>query len=360
MADRLCAPGLRRLALALLLLAPLLATVGATSSSAQDALVVTMVTDTAGLGDQNFNDAVKEGLDRAAADFGVEVRVLESLEAADYVPNLSEGAAQSDLTVGVGFLLAEAMGIVAQENPDRRFVLIDAKPLVGNAPQDLDNVISAEFREQEGGFLAGIVAGRTTKTGKVGVLGGMDIPPVERYEVGFRAGVQSVTPDVEVVVTYTGSFGDPALGKEQSLALYNQNADIVFAIAGATGIGTFEAAKEKGPGFFVVAADKDQSQLGAEQQLCVATKSLSAAVYEATRQVVEGGFEGGTLNVGLKENGTGLEAPGDKVPADVLAIVDQYRQAIIDGAFTIPATRAELEQFQPPVLGTPAAGTPAA
>ena len=360
MADRLCAPGLRRLALALLLLAPLLATVGATSSSAQDALVVTMVTDTAGLGDQNFNDAVKEGLDRADADFGVEVRVLESQEAADYVPNLSEGAAQSDLTVGVGFLLAEAMGIVAQENPDRRFVLIDAKPLVGNAPQDLDNVISAEFREQEGGFLAGIVAGKMTKTRKVGVLGGMDIPPVERYEVGFRAGVQTVAPDVEVVVTYTGTFSDPALGKEQSLALYNQDIDIVFGIAGGSAIGTFEAAKEKGQGFYVIGADKDQGHLAPGQQICFASKILASLVYEATRQVVEGGFEGGTLNAGLKEGGTGLETPGNLVPADVLAIVDQYGQAIIDGAFTLPATRAELEQFQPPALGTPAATTPAA
>ncbi len=352
-------PVIRRSALAFLLLAPLVASLAAASSaSAQDPITVTMITDTAGLGDQNFNDAVREGLGRAEEDFGIELRVLESQEAADYVPNLEAGAADSDLTVGVGFLLTEDLASVAAQNPDKQFMLIDGVAAIDDEP--LENVASVVFREHEGAFLAGVAAGLMTQTGKVGFLGGQDIPPVERYEVGFVAGVETVAPDVEVTVTYTGSFDDPALGKEQSLALYNDDADIILAAAGATGIGSFEAAKEKGEGFYVIAADKDQSQLGAEFQLGVATKSLAAAAYAATQSVVEGGFEGGVLDVGLAEEGTGFESPGGQVPPDVLAEVDRYRQAIIDGELTVPATRDELENFEAPALGSPAAATPAA
>ena len=350
----------RRLAVAFLFLVPLVAAVpgAAPRAGAQDEISVTMVTDTAGLGDQNFNDAVREGLAQAETDFGISVTVLESQEQADYVPNLEAGAEDSDLTVAVGFLLVDAVTDVSARFPDSQFVLIDGTPA-----EERENVLGVLFREQEGAFLAGIVAARTTQTGKVGILGGQDIPPVERYEVGFVAGFRTAAgPDAEdPVITYTDTFGDPALGKEQSLALYDQDADIVFAIAGATGIGAFEAAKEKGEGVWVIAADKDQSQLGPEFQLCTATKSLTAAVYEAVRSVVEGGFEGGVLDVGVAEEGTGLETtPGNFVPEDVLAEVELYRQAIIAGEFTVPATRDEMEGFTPPDVGTPAAGTPEA
>jgi basic membrane protein A len=348
---------LRRLAMVSLFLVPMVTAVAfaAPRSFAQDPLVITMVTDTAGLGDQNFNDAVKEGLDRAAADFGVEARVIESLETADYIPNLEQAAEQSDFTIGVGFLLVDAMNDVAGRLTDEQFMLIDG---VATTPDGtpLENVASVIFREHEGGFLGGIIAGLMTKTGKVGILGGQDIPPVERYDVGFQAGVRAIAGDaVEVVVTYTDTFSDPALGKEQSLALYNQDCDIVLAIAGATGIGTFEAAKEKGAGFFVIAADKDQSQLGAEFQLFVITKSLAAATYTTAQHAVEGTFAAGVQDVGLNEGGMGIETPGDKVPADVLARVEPYRQAILDGTLKVPATRDELETFEAPVLGTPAA-----
>ena len=353
MSDRLKAPGVLRLALALVVLVVPLTGVLQAGARAQDEIVVTMVTDTAGLGDQNFNDAVREGLAQAEADFGVTVNVLESQEQADYVPNLESGAEDSDLTVGVGFLLTDAMTEVSGRFPESRFVLIDAVPT-----EERDNVIGVLFREQEGAFLAGLVSAAVTQTGQLGILGGEDIPPVERYDVGFRAGAMTANPDIEVTDVYTDTFGDPAVGREASLSLYDQGADIVFAIAGATGIGAFDAAKERGPGFYVVAADKDQSQLGAEQQLCVATKSLAAAVYSAVQSVVEGGFEAGVLDVGLAEGGTGLETPGNRVPPEVLAVVDRYRQAIIDGEFEVPATREELADFQAPDLGTPPASAP--
>lgn len=343
-------PGVRRLVLACLMIVPLMsAVIVPVTTVAQDGPVVTMVTDTAGLGDQNFNDLAKRGLDRAAAELGIQPEVIESQEAADYVPNLTQAAEQSDLTVGVGFLLTDAITAVASQYPDDKFLLIDSAPT-----EEVSNVTSALFREHEGGFLGGVVAGLMTQTGKVGILGGQDIPPVERYEVGFRAGILSVAPEVEVAVTYTDTFGDPALGKEQSLALYSQDNDIIFPIAGATGIGTFEAAKER-ENAFVIAADADQSHLGPEQQLCAVTKGVDTAVFTASQQIVDDAFEGGVLDLGLANDGMGLVTPGDYVPADVLAMVDQYRQAIADGSLTVPATRAELETFEPMAVGSPTA-----
>lgn len=339
---RLVMPITRRVVLGAALLVPTVSAVVAPVVSAQDEFVVTMVTDTAGLGDQNFNDLAKRGLDQAAAELGITPEVIESTEAADYVPNLTQAAEQSDLVVAVGFLLTDAVTVVAAQYPDNRFLLIDAAPT-----EELDNVESALFRENEGGFLGGVVAALMTESDTIGVLGGQDIPPVERYEVGFVAGARAVNPDIDVRITYTDTFGDPALGKEQSLALYDQGVDIIFPIAGATGIGTFEAAKER-PGTFVIAADTDQSQLGEAEQLAAVTKGVDVAVFEASQEVVDGTFDGGVLDLRLENDGMGLVTPGDHVPEEVLAVVEQYRRAIISGEIEVPSNRAELETFEAP------------
>ena len=358
------APASRRAVLKVAAAAPLAAVFGGVvvgRLGAQEPVVVTMVTDTAGLGDQNFNDLAKRGLDRAAAELGIDPRVIESRDAAAYIPNLTQAAEQGDLTVGVGFLLTEAITEVANQYPDDNFLLIDA---VSEAP----NVAGVTFREHEGAFLAGVVAGLMTETNTVGVVGGIAIPPVIRYAVGFEAGVTSVNPEAEVIVAYADSFSDPALGKELTLAQYNQGADIAFPVAGATGIGSFDAAKEQGEGFWVIAADADQSQLGAEQQLAVAAKGVDTAVYALSEQVVNGAFAGGEQSLGLAEGGVDLLNPGGFVPEEVMAIVERYKQAIIDGAITVPADEEELAAYTPTApdalpaaAATPAAGaTPAA
>ncbi|MGI8644107.1 MAG: BMP family lipoprotein, partial [Thermomicrobiales bacterium] len=235
------------------------------SVKAQDDIVVTMVTDTAGLGDQNFNDLGYRGLLEAVEDFGVTENVIESQDAASFIPNMTQSAEQSALSIAVGFLLTDAVTQVASQFPDKAFLIIDSV-------SEGDNVLSVIFKEHEGAFLAGVVAGLTTTTNRLGVVGGQKIPPVVRYVVGFEAGVRSVNPEATVEVAYADTFGDPALGKEFTLAQYNAGADIVFPVAGATGIGSFDAAKEMGPGFWVIAVDTDQQQLGAPYQLCVATK----------------------------------------------------------------------------------------
>ena len=204
------------------------------------------------------------------------------------------------------------------------------------------NVQGVLFREQEGAFLSGVLAGLMTESNQLGVVGGIKIPPVVRYAVGFEAGAKSVNPDVEVVVAYADTFSDPALGKELTLAQYNQGVDIAFPVAGATGIGSFEAAKELGEGYWVIAADTDQSQLGAEHQLGVSEKGVDTALFLAAQQVVDGTFEGGEKSLGLAEEGVGLGHPHESVPQDVLDTIAAYEQAIIDGTITVPADEEEL------------------
>ena len=331
----------RRPLLVALTMAPLAGAISRVPTvHAQDPVVVTMVTDTFGLGDQNFNDLAKAGLDRAVEELGVHGEVIESRDAASYLPNLTQAAEQSDLAVGVGFLLTEAVTEVANQYPDKNFLLIDS---VSEAP----NVQGVLFREQEGAFLSGVLAGLMTESNQLGVVGGIKIPPVVRYAVGFEAGARSVNPDVEVVVAYADTFSDPALGKELTLAQYNQGVDIAFPVAGATGTGSFEAAKELGEGYWVIAADTDQSQLGAEHQLAVSEKGVDTSLYLAAQQVVEGTFEGGEQSLGLAEDGVGLGNPHESVPQEVLDIVAAYEQAIIDGTITVPADEEELAAFEP-------------
>jgi basic membrane protein A len=318
------------------LAAPFLGHLGA---SAQDSIVATMVTDTAGIGDESFNDLAKEGGERAAEELGIEFNILESQTAADYVRNLIDGSEQGDLTVAVGFLLEDALGEVAPQYPDKYFAIIDTVV-------EADNVVSYIFREQEGSFLAGVLAALGTKTGTIGYVGGIRIPPVMRYEVGYVAGARSINPDIEILISYADDFEDPGKGKELTLAQYNNNADIVLAAAGRTGIGAFDAAKEKGEGFFVIAADQDQSELGAEFQLGAVIKKLDTGVYDACEAVLNDTFEAGVHDLGIAEDGVGLGAIHADVSQEVQATIDAYSAAIADGTVVPPVDDATLETFE--------------
>lgn len=336
-------------------MAALAARFGSSSVLAQDGIVCTMVTDTAGLGDQNFNDLANKGGTDAATDFGIEWKVIESQDAAAYVPNLTAGAEQSDLTVGVGFLLTDAITDVAETFPDDFFQLIDS---VSDAP----NVQSVTFKEHEPSFLCGVAAAKVTQTGKLGIVGGERIPPVIRYEVGFRAGALSINPDIEFSIAYADSFGDPAKGKELALAQFNQGADIVFPIAGLTGVGCYEAVKERNNlgTEWVIAADVTQEHVAPGFELCVARKGVDFAVYEGCRQVVEGAFEPGVQNLGIKEGGVGFEDPNNRVPEDVKGLIAAYQQLIVSGDLAVPATDEELEAFEAPPVPAPLEGSPVA
>lgn len=312
------------------------------SVAAQDGsgVTVTMVTDTAGIGDQGFNDLANKGGTEAASEFGVKFSVIESQTAADYVPNLTQGAEGGDLTAAIGFLLTDAMTEVAPTYPDARFMILDAVV-------EGDNISSVTFKENEGTFLAGVLAALTTKTNKIGFVGGIRIPPVLRYEVGFVAGARSINPDIEIQIAYADSFEDPALGKELALAQFNQGCDVLQQAAGRTGVGLFDAAKEKGAGFWVISGDADQAHLGPEIQLAAVQKGIDTAVKLVIQEVVEDKFKPGIQNLGIKEGGMDLIAYNTAVTTEIKSVVDAYKSAISGGTVIVPDSDDAAKTFKP-------------
>ena len=347
MTDRVLSSALNRrnvVKYALLAPAAALVPVQLRGVAAQDTISATMVTDTAGLGDQNFNDLANRGGSQAAAELGIEWRVIESVDQAAYVPNLIAAAEQGDLVVAVGFLLTDAVNVeVAVQFPDQNFVIIDSS-------SDLPNVQGVTFKEDQLGFLAGVIAGKVTKANKIGIIGGERIPPVIRYEVGFVAGVRSVNPACEVLINYTDTFSEPETGKTTALAQFNAGADIIFPIAGATGTGGYFAAAELNrPGeIWVVGVDTAQDHLAPGYELCVVNKGVDFGVYEGCKQTLEGNFQPGTITYDLASGGIGFTVYPDRPSAEWEGLTLAYQQMMIDGTLVAPVDDETLAAFQPP------------
>jgi basic membrane protein A len=299
---------------------------------------VGMVTDVGGVNDKSFNQSAWEALQALEKEQGVAVKYLQSKSNADYQPNLNKFVKDGyNLTWGIGFDLGKDIKKVADENPNSNLAIIDS---VVDAP----NVASVTFSENEGSFLVGVVAGLTTKTNKVGFVGGMESPVIKRFEVGFKAGVLAVNPKADVKITYAGAYDKPDTGKSLAATLYDDGADIIFPAAGATGNGVFNEAKSRnkagGTKVWVIGVDKDQSlEFGDDVTLTSMIKRVDEAVKKVSQQVVDGTFKGGTVTVlGLKDNGVGLpETSKANVSAEILAKVDEYKQQIIDGTIKVPA-----------------------
>lgn len=306
-----------------------------------------MVTDVGGLGDKSFNDLSYAGLQRAEEELGVEIKVLESKEPTDYENNITELVnAGFNPIFAVGFLMTDTLVKVAPQNADVMFGGID---IFFEEPQS--NVVGLNFKEQEAAYLAGVVAGLlTTKTDVddrindqkvVGFVGGMEIPPVQRFEVGFKAGVKAVAPDVEVKSIYTGSFTDQQKGIEAGKNLIEGGADIVFAAAGQTGTGTFTACQEEKALFIGVDADQFETlDNPGDVIITSAVKRVDNAVFQTIERAVNGELTGGENTVfGLKEEGVGLAPFHDwdsKMPQDIKDAVEKARQEVIGGTVTVP------------------------
>ena len=305
-----------------------------------------LVLDIGGLGDQSFNDSAYAGLQRAKKEFSAETETLESSAATDYVNNLTQLADQGyDPVFAVGFLMTDAINEIAPQYPDTNFAIVDS--IV-----EPENAASLVFREQEGSYLAGVVAGLmtqeetqyTTPDDKVvGFLGGQESELIGKFEAGYVAGVESVCSDCEVLVQYAGStpdaFNDPARGKEISLQQINDGADIIYHASGATGAGLFDAAKEQQA--FAIGVDSDQGKLVPDAPILTSVvKRVDNAVFQAVSDADGGNFPGGdVIDLGLKEKGLSL-APfrrfdGD-VPQEVKDEVDTAQEGIINGDIKVP------------------------
>lgn len=305
-----------------------------------------MVTDQAGLGDQGFNDMAWTGMVQSAKDFNGNIKVLESVEPANYVPNFTAFADQKyDLIVGVGFLLTDAINEVAPQYPNLHFVLVDA---TSTAP----NVASVITRDQEGAYVAGAIAGMMTKTGKVGYIAGVSSDEMNKFQFGYQAGVKTTNPKAAVLVAYVGSFADPAKAKDLANAQYAQGADIIYAPAGLGETGVIAAAKANNG--YEISTDLDKSYLAPNNVIAGVIKRVDTEVYTEAKAVANGTFKGGVVSVGIAQ-GTDLLSPQTQkmCPPKVLQVATDLQNMIIAGTVVPPLTEAQFNSFTPPTVNWP-------
>jgi len=303
---------------------------------------IAMVTDVGGVNDQSFNQSAWEGLKRAEKDFGVKVAYKESKQDADYAPNMETLTdAGYDLIWGIGFLMGDAIKETAELNPDQKYAIID----FAYGDETPKNVACAVFQEEEPSFLVGYIAGKMTKSDKVGFVGGIKFPLIEKFEYGFMAGVKMANPKAEVMRQYAESFTDAAKGKAIANNMYQQGADIVFHASGGVGDGVIEAAKEKGQ--WAIGVDKDQNFLAPENVLTSAMKRVDNAIYDTGKRLMDGEFAGGqTVVYNLKNDGVGIAPTSSKhVPEAILKEVDGLVAKIKAGEIVVPATKDAFDKF---------------
>lgn len=296
---------------------------------AQDKKKIALVTDVGGRGDLSFNDMAFKGADQAAKDFGVKLQVAQPASEADYLPNLRTFARTGnyEVIIAVGNLLTDSVEQAAKEFPDQDFALIDG---VVNQP----NVLNFVFKEQQSSALVGALAAMTAAHydySKVGIVLGMEIPVLWRFEAGYRFGIhwglnyyEKVTGEevnVGLLWTYTGTFSDIAKGKSAAKAQLSQGAGLVYNVAGPLGLGILEAVKadldqqgkEAGPPF-MIGVDTDQDYLGnGNKVLASAMKRVDRASYVAAKRAIKGNFDGGTEVLGLKDSGVSMSRYGQLV-----------------------------------------------
>lgn len=312
----------------------------APTEAPKPALSFGMITDVGGLGDKSFNDSAWEGLQKAGKELGVEPVILQSTKQEDYEANIGNMAQSVDLTVAVGFLMEQAMNAGADQYTDKKFGIIDT---VVSKP----NVMSVTFKENEGSFLVGVIAGLSTKSNVIGFVGGMEMPLIQKFEYGFRAGVASVNPKAKVLVNYTGAFDNPDKGKEIALAQNKQKADVIYHASGACGIGVIQAADEKG--FWAIGVDQDQASVSKNNKvLCSMIKRVDVGTYTIVKSYADNKFEGGkAIELGLAEDGVGFSDNGNNVTAEVKAMADKAKELVVNGTIVVPATKEQFDAFKP-------------
>ena len=297
---------------------------------------VIMVTDQAGLGDQGFNDSGWAGAQKAAKEFNLDADFIESSEQADYIPNLSIAARKADVVVAMGFLMKDAVAKVAPVYPKTRFIFIDGRV-------EARNVASFDFKGEEASFIAGYLAASVSKNKKIGIVNGMDIPPVLAYEYGFRSGITlfSVINKVELKVTRltVGSFDDPVKGKSLAQNLLNSGCDLILQIAGNSGIGVIELFKQiKMPGYLISSDIDIEDQVPGRVLTCV-MKRFDNAVYNALANFVRGDFKGGYYIIGLKENAVGItdmRHTSGLISKDTAETIRRIEALLRDGKISVP------------------------
>ena len=329
----------------------------ATQPPAGESIKIGLVYDIGGRGDQSFNDAAAAGLDRAAAELGIEFSEASANEDGTNREELlalqaSEGA---DLVFGVGFLFGEPMANVASEFPETNFAIVDS---VVEAP----NVAGLIFAEEQGSFLVGVAAALKTQTNTVGFIGGVNIPLIHAFEAGFLAGVQAIDPDIAVISQYVteppdfAGFNDPAAGRVVAQSMFEQGADVIYHAAGGTGSGLFQAAKDYSEAndthVWAIGVDSDQYLTAGEFQPYILTsmlKRVDVAVYNTIQAVQDGTFGAGPQVFDLSVDGVGYSTSGGFID-DIVGQLENWKDRIVSGQVSVSRDPADLAIAPPPAV----------
>jgi basic membrane protein A and related proteins len=330
---------------------------GGEKGSKEDDFTVAMVTDIGGVDDKSFNQSAWEGLKEFGKENNMEKGTkgydyAQSKSNSDYTTNLNTLVRNKfDLIYGIGYLLAPDLEKIADQQKNTKFAIVDS---VVKKP----NVASITFKEHEGSFLAGVVAAKTTKTNKIGFVGGVDGSLINKFEAGFIAGVKSVNPAAEVKVQYAGDFGKPDIGKQIATSMYSSNIDIIYHASGGTGNGVFTAAKEikkKDPNanVWVIGVDRDQSAEGLVKAggkeynvtLTSMVKRVDIAVKDLATKTKEDKFPGGEeIAYGLNEDA--ISVPSTNISSDAKTALDEWTAKVKSGEVKVPSTRDELKAMK--------------
>jgi len=327
----------------------------AAATQALAATSVIFVTPESGLGDKSFSDQMYRGLQRAQKDLGITFSVIQPGAISNFQSSLARAAAQKpDLIVGSSFDMIAAMKKISSAFPKQKFGMVDVGPEPINP-----NVVSTVTKDWEGSFLVGWIAAKTTKTGTIGFVGGKDIGIIHRFFIGYYYGAKMANPKVKVLETYTGSFTDPAGGKEYTLANIHQGADINFAVAGPTSVGVIEAAKATKT--LAIGVDSDMNCYAKGSVLTSMVKRVDTQTYNIVKSVVDGTFKGGVVKFyGLAQDG--VEAAMDDcnkglIAPAVLKEVDGLKAKLLSGAIVVPnyfdLKPGQKEMGKPPIPTPP-------
>jgi basic membrane protein A and related proteins len=319
-------------------------------AAAADALKLGVVFDVGGRGDKSFNDGAYLGALKAQKEIGATVQYIEPADGSDRESGIRLMAAEKmDLVYAIGFIFTDDINTLAKEYPAGRFADIDysvATDAQGKVIPPPPNVAALIFREEEGSFLVGAVAGLVTKTRTVGFVGGMNIPLIHKFEAGFAAGVKQVCPKCRVISQYAGvtpdAFRNPGKGKEIAFSQYQQGADIIYHASGATGLGVFEAARATGK--LAIGVDADQYAEAPGHVLTSMVKRVDVAVFDAAKRVKDGTFKGGVYVYGLAQDGVSYvydEHNRALIPDSVVARVEALKKEVVAGRIVVPTSIAK-------------------
>ena len=303
------------------------------AAQAQD-ISPAVVFDMGGKFDRSFNEGIYTGVERFREETGIDYAEFEVTNESQREQALRRMARRgADIVIAVGFAQAPALEVVAREFPDIKFTLIDMVV-------DLPNVQSVIFKEQEGSFIVGMLAALASESDAVGFVGGMDIPLIRKFACGYEQGVHHVDPDMEVYQNMTGTtpsaWNDPSRGGELARSQFDRGADVVYAAAGGTGIGVYQAAEEAGK--LAIGVDSNQNYLHPGTMLTSMLKRVDVAAYEAYQSTLDGTWESGIKVLGLAEEGVGWaldEHNESLITPEMIAAVDAATAAIIGGEIEV-------------------------